>query len=392
MRIGVDASCWNNKRGFGRFTREILRAVLRQDTENEYLFLVDQQTEPGCEFPAQATPIVVATSSAASSAASAEGRRSLVDILRMSRAAAGGRFDLFFFPAVYSYFPLYPKSKLVVTFHDAIAERHPNLIFPSRTSRCFWGLKTWLARRQADLIVTVSDFARRSLIKQWNLDPERVQVIQEGASSVFKPNGDSERLARILGRLGLPSDAPYLLHVGGLSPHKNLEFLIDVFAEIVAAPKHSPTKLLLVGDCSGDNFYSSVDSVRERIDRLQMASQVILTGYMSDSDLACLYNGALALVFPSLEEGFGLPAVEAMSCGLPVIASKAGSLPEVVGTAGLFFEPGKPRELRARIEAILDQADLRSQLSRKSLKRSGDFSWTRAAADLIEIFHSMHSP
>ena len=390
MRIGVDASCWSNQRGFGRFTREILRAVVRQDTENEYVFVVDQQTAPKCDFPAGTTRIVVATSCAPSTAASAQSRRGLVDILQMSHAVARGKFDLFFFPAVYSYFPVYPKPKLIVTFHDAIAERHPQLIFSSRTSRCLWSLKAWFAQRQADLIVTVSDFSRSCLVKQWNLNPERVRVIQEAAAPIFKPDKAPERLDDILCELGVPPSLPYLMHVGGLSPHKNLEFLIDVFAEVLAKPEHSLTRLLLVGDYVGDGFYSSLDSIRERIERRQVSSQVILTGYVSDSDLVHLYNGALALMYPSYEEGFGLPALEAMSCGLPVIASRAGSLPEVIGAAGLFFEPGNRRELRARIEAILDDAVLRSNLRKKSLERAREFSWTASAAHLIEIFHSVY--
>ena len=265
-----------------------------------------------------------------------------------------------------------PFDEVILYAHsyDTIAERHPQLIFSSRTSRCLWSLKAWSAQRQADLIVTVSDFAHSCLVKQWNLNPEKVRVIQEAAAPIFKPDKAPERLDDILCELGVSPPLPYLMHVGGLSPHKNLEFLIDVFADVLAKPEHSLLRLLLVGDYAGDGFYSSLDSIRERIERRQVSSQVILTGYVSDSDLVHLYNGALALMYLSYEEGFGLPAVEAMSCGLPVIASRAGSLPEVIEAAGLFFEPGNRRELRARIEAILDDAVLRSNLGKKSLERS----------------------
>ena len=132
-------------------------------------------------------------------------------------------------------------------------------------------------------------------------------MIQEAAAPIFKPDKAPERLDDILCELGVSPPLPYLMHVGGLSPHKNLEFLIDVFADVLAKPEHSLLRLLLVGDYAGDGFYSSLDSIRERIERRQVSSQVILTGYVSDSDLVHLYNGALALMYPSYEEGFGLP-------------------------------------------------------------------------------------
>lgn len=389
MKIGVDASCWNQRRGFGRFTRELLRALLDVDTENEYTFLIDRPSEPLCDFPPRASRMAVPTSRAQISAASAHGYRTPADLWRMSRAAANGRFDLFFFPAVYSYFPLPPGPKCVVTFHDTIAERYPDLTFPNRRAWLFWRLKTWLACRQAHVVLTVSRHARDSLLRQWNLDPRRIRVVSEAPSPLFRPVQDPEMLSSVLARWGLSSTTPYLLYVGGISPHKNLDFLLRVFVRLVADPRFSQARLLLVGDYANDVFYSSFSDLQKTLTGLDPISSVIFTGYVSDEELLHLYNGALALVLPSLEEGFGLPVVEAMACGTPVLTSRAGSLPEVVGDAGLFFDARNPKELEEALTAVLTDGALRVTLSSRARERAQQFSWTRAADIVKELFREL---
>lgn len=385
MKIGVDASCWSNRRGFGRFTRELLRALLEADTENRYVLLMDPYSSSFPDLPPQASRTVVPTQQPPTLAAAAEGHRSLGDILRMSRAT-WGKFDLFFFPAVYSYFPLLGGAKCVVVFHDAIAERHPQLTFPDARARLFWNAKCWLARHQADVIVTVSQHSRDTLIEQWRLDPASVRVISEAPSSIFRPLPAAAERARLLARLKLPPDTRYLIYVGGISPHKNLEMLVDVFSRLVQRPACSDLKLLLVGDCRKDVFYSSFSRISGMVNARGQSGSIFFTDYVPDEELVHLYNGALALVFPSLEEGFGLPAVEAMACGTPVIASNAGSLPETVGEGGLFFDPRAAEELEAALLRVLDDEDLRRELSARALRRAGQFSWKQAAADLKRIF------
>ncbi|MFQ5739070.1 MAG: glycosyltransferase family 4 protein [Acidobacteriota bacterium] len=387
MKIGVDATCWSNRRGFGRLARELLSALLRRDRVNHYSFLVDQQSYAECRFPEAVRPIIVPTRQAPGQAASATSRRSLGDLFRMSRAATG--FDLFFFPAVYGYFPLLPRQKSVVMFHDAIADRHPEWIFPKRRLRFFWDSKVWLARHQASLILTVSEFARDSLLSQWKLAPKRVRVIREAASPVFRRLDPAEVDLEVLERWGMDASTPYLIHVGGFSPHKNLPWLVDVFADLTRQTRFAKLRLLLVGDFTGDSFHSNYQQIVGRIEVHRLSNRVILTGYLEDEVLVQLYNGARALVFPSREEGFGLPAVEAMACAIPVVASRAGSLPEVIGEAGLLFNPSRPADLKRALESVLDHADLRADLSARALKRSRSFSWERAAQSLLEMFEDV---
>ena len=388
MKIGVDASCWTNQRGFGRYTRELLSALLELDRDNQYVFLIDDQSYAAAHLPPRATPLIVRTRQAATSAAAADGSRGVTDILRMTRATRG-HFDLFFYPAVYSYFPLLPGPRCIVTFHDAIADRHPELTFPDRRARLFWSAKCRLARMQADVILTVSEYARASVIDQWHLDPRKVRAVLEAPSEVFRPVRDDAVRAPLLARWGLAADTPYLIYVGGISPHKNLEFLIEGFCRILEQPRFSNTRLLLVGGYSKDVFYSSFAALSRLVERRGRQARVIFTGYVPDEDLVHLYNGAQALVFPSLEEGFGLPAVEAMACGLPVVVSNTGSLPEVTAGAGVYFDPRDPAELERALERVLADPGLRRELSQRSLTRAAQFSWGQTATALLELFREV---
>jgi len=185
MRIGVDVCTWNNRRGFGRFTRELLEAVLADDKKNEYLFFVDSESAESNEFPSNVKTIIAQTQVSPMEAASASGRRSVKDLWSMSREVLRHKIDLFFFPAVYSYFPIFNRTKIIVTVHDVIADHHPELVFPNSRLKTFWKLKQNMAIRQAHLILTVSEYSKREIIEYFKLPESKVRVISEAARSVF---------------------------------------------------------------------------------------------------------------------------------------------------------------------------------------------------------------
>ena len=159
MKIGIDACTWNNKRGFGRFTRELLEAILAIDCENEYLFFVDSHNAETAEFPANVKVIVVPTKVSPMKAASAAGRRSISDLWKMSREVLKHKIDLFFFPAVYSYYPIFNRAKIIVTIHDVIADNHPEMVFQNSRLKLFWKLKQNIAIKQSNIILTVSEYS-----------------------------------------------------------------------------------------------------------------------------------------------------------------------------------------------------------------------------------------
>ncbi len=386
MRIGIDASCWANKRGYGRFTREMLTALVKQDKENEYVFFMDSVTAGPGNFPPNVECIIINLSQPPTQAASASGRRSIPDILRMGRRVSKERLDLFFYPSVYTYFPIFGRVKKIVTIHDVTAEKYPELIFSNRTNRTLWNLKVWLAIKQADLIMTVSEFSRQGIIEHFGISGENIRVVSEASVKDFRPIHETDFLSDTLAPFGLDISTRYILYVGGIAPHKNLSTLINAYSRLINDTNHKDVKLVLVGDYERDAFLID-NNLQDLLKHLQLKDKVIFTGFISDKELVCFYNAAMVFVLPSFMEGFGLPAVEAMACGTPVIGSKTSALPEVVGDAGLFFDPDKPDELLEHLTTIVEDGALRKKLAQRSIQRAATFSWQKSAVQTLNVFN-----
>ncbi len=387
MIIGVDACCWGNKRGFGRFTRELLQALLEIDDRNEYLFFIDSETTDVDDIPDRVEKVTARTEFSQVKAAAAGGRRSILDIWAMSREVLKHKVDIFFFPAVYSYFPIFNRTKVLLTLHDVIADHHPEMIFPNAKSKYLWKLKQRVAIGQADLIATVSENSKKEIVEYFRLPESRLRIISEAARPIFKVLPKNNGFVSTLDRYGLDYGEKFLLYVGGISPHKNLGRLIDAFMQI-----DDPTetlKLVLVGDYKDDPFFSAYPQLRAQVTNLRLSGKVMFTGFVSDEDLAYLYNAATLLVFPSLEEGFGLPAIEAMACGTPVAASRTGSLPEILGPVGRFFDPLSVPDMSRVIREVLLDERLRQKMRSDGLKRSESFQWKQAAEDTLAIFEEL---
>ena len=381
MEIGIDGGCLSNRRGFGRFARQLLGALATYSDRHHFKVFIDRPSAAHVEIPPCCERIVVNVSEAPSKAASAHGRRSWRDMISMGWAVARSGIDLMYFPATYSFFPVWNVPRLVVTMHDTLPLTHPQLVFPRASGRIAWRLKEAVALRWADQIVTVSHTSAHA-IRKWlgNADP-RIRVITEGPDAIFRPRAHEPGAREALARHAIPSSARYLLYVGGLSPHKNLIRLIEGFAS--GAP--ADVNLVLSGDVQ-DVFHTHVPEIHAAIDRHRLSDRVFMPGFVPDDDLVYLYSRATALVLPSLMEGFGLPAVESMACGTPVIASRAGSLPEIVGDAGLYFDPTDVNSISKAIEAFLTDDARRMTLAQTALDRAALFTWEAAASKLIACF------
>ncbi len=304
----------------------------------------------------------------------------------MGRAAARAGLDLLFFPASYSFFPVWNVGRVVVTLHDTMALAHPELIFPTRLGRLAWWLKEQAAVRRADRIVTVSQTARRDILDWFRWPEDRVRVVPEGPSDAFEPRPPDAAEEVVLRRHRIDPARRFLLYVGGLSPHKNLSRLIEAFAQ--AAP--ASTDLVFVGDL-GDVFHTHIPELRRVIAGSGLESRVNFTGFVPDDELAVLYRRSYALIQPSLMEGFGLPLVEAMACGTPVLASRAGSLPEVLGDAGRYFEPTDVEAMAALIRSFLADPAARDTLATRALERSRRYTWSESARALLACFEELET-
>ena len=377
MKIGVDVSTWIHQQGYGRCTRGLLGALLDLDHHNDYLLFLDSETAACAKDLPEGQRIhrvVVKTSRAATQAASVEGHRSLFDLWSMSQAVCrrGNDLDLFFFPSVYTFFPLRAKTKVVVTIHDLIAGSYPQLVLPFWKSRFFWRLKIQYALRKANLIITASEKAKKDILEKHDLDDKKVKVIPLGVSKIFRP-------------LSIPP-GPFILYVGNFSPHKNLTTLLQAYHRLLTKDGFLDIKLVIIGDFKNNGSLTNYNRLQREIGKRGLTQQVVFTGHLPDEKLIQFYNSAVLLVSPSLDEGFGLPGLEGMACGTPVVASRAGALPEVMGEAAQFFDPHRPDELAERMEEILRSEPLRSEMRRRGLERARKFSWELSARSLLSLF------
>lgn len=380
IHVGIDGSAWDNERGFGRFTRSLVAALASRRSGFRYTLVCDRPPER--PVPAGVATRVAGARRSMAEASSGKGARGSSDMLTLSRAAAGLGADLLFWPASYSFYPVLSRVPKLVCIHDTIPERFPELIFPTRRNLLLWRAKSWLARMQARRILTVSEASARDIAEMLHVPRDRIDVTTEGADAAFRPVTDGTILAAARARHGIAADDRVLTYVGGFNRHKNVLRLIEAMPRILAACPDA--RLVIVGRTTGARFWDNVDDLKAGASKDARASERIsFTGEVSDADMAELLAASEALVFPSLWEGFGLPAVEAMYCGTPVLASNRGSLPEVVGGAGLFFDPERTEDLAGAAIRLLGEPGLRAFLGRAAEERAVRFTW-ESSAELTE--------
>jgi glycosyltransferase involved in cell wall biosynthesis len=385
LKIGVDGACWANRRGYGRFAREICRAMIREAPEHEFVCFVDPEAERTfAPDEPNARLARVPQRRAPTAAAAADGSRSPVDMLRFTRAVWGESLDAFFSPSVYTFFPLPPGLPAVVTIHDAIAERFPELTLPSRRARLFWRLKVSLALRQAALVLTVSDYARRDVEQVHHVAGSRMRVALEAPAEAYRPREDDEAVEAAARRTGVPEGARWFTYVGGFNPHKNVDVLVRAHARLAEELGDAAPHLVLVGSTSGDVFHGSLAQIRAEVERLGTGSRVHWPGYVPDDELSHLHTGALGLVLVSEAEGFGLPAVEAAACGCPVVATIESPLPGLLAGGGIFVEPGEEDALHGALSRLARDESTRRAMGAAALERAGELSWPRAARAALD--------
>jgi glycosyltransferase involved in cell wall biosynthesis len=265
----------------------------------------------------------------------------------------------------------------VLTVHDLIFRYHPAHHKP--LNRWYLNLTMPLYCRRASRIIAISEQTRRDLIAAYGLPPEKITVIYEAADPRFRPQS-AESVAAVRARYGLPNR--YLLFVGTIEPRKNLTTLLEAFSGI--RNREPRTKLVIVGRKGWlyEGFF-------RRLRALGLEGEVLFTGFVPDEDLPALYSAADLFVFPSLYEGFGLPPLEAMACGTPVVCSNTSSLPEIVGEAALTFDPLDAEEMSATIEEALDDAALREEMREKGLRQAAKFSWEKTAQETFQVYQEV---
>ena len=363
MRIAIDARLWGEPRsGIGRYTRSLVEALVRLAPDERWVLYTDRpvaDAPPGTLVRSLPWPQRLVWTLWA---APRDLRRQPVDLFH---GVTG--FEL----------PPGGAGRLVTTVHDLIPLRFPRLV-PWRHR---WAVRALLgsALRRARQVIAVSEATRGELLARYRLPADRVRVVPEAAAACFTPPSAGV-LAEARARHGL--EAPYVLFVGLLEPKKNLGTLFRAVARLREAGGFRAATLAIAGAPG----WGLPDLAAEAA-RLGVGDVVRLLGPVPDEDLPALYGEALAFVFPSRWEGFGLPVLEAMAAGAPVIATCRGAVPEVAGDAALLVEP-EAGPLADALARLLDDAGLRERLREAGLRRARAFSWERAAAETLAVYRA----
>jgi glycosyltransferase involved in cell wall biosynthesis len=267
----------------------------------------------------------------------------------------------------------------IITIYDLIPVKYPEY--------CQQGIVSLVKNilesiRKDTLIACISQSSKDDLCDFMDIDPSRVFVTPLAASDNFYPCTDQYKIKSVKKNLGIP-DNPYILSLATLEPRKNIATIIRSFYKLVQESKIDDLVLVLVGT-KGWDFNEVFNEIESSI----IQDRVIVTGYVDDEDLAPLYSGATVFVYPSLYEGFGLPPLEAMQCGVPVITSNTSSLPEVVGDAGIMLNPLDIDSICESIENIYSSQDIYKQMSAASISQAKKFSWEKCAEQTIEVYRA----
>lgn len=276
--------------------------------------------------------------------------------------------------------PLASPCPLVVTFHDLLLKVAPEFL-PSIPASVYFNVVNWRAVSSASKIITVSVFTAKELVSLYPWSEAKVSTVYSGIGQAFRPVGDQAVLGRMRKKYGLRN--PYCLYIGTYKRHKNLETLVKAYGQL-------PRKILLQWDLvlvgKEDGRFPEVPRL---LRELGIEPRVIRLKFVEEEDLPALYSGADVFVLPSLYEGFGFPLLEAMACGVPVVAARISSLNEVGQGAALWVDPLDASQMAAAIEQVLSQPDLRLSLRAKGLARAGAFSWLDTAERVLEIYESV---
>lgn len=292
------------------------------------------------------------------------------------------KFDVFHSP----YLKLPPEHitggiPRVLTVYDLIPVTAPELVTSNLTA--FFKEILGSVNQRKDWAVCISEYTKQEFCEYMKIPPERVFVAPLAAASHFYPVRDTDRIATVCRKYRIP-EGNYFLSLAAPQPRKNLTHLIHCFFRLLADKPDLDINLVLVGSKDLGWMYDDIFVAAQASEK--HSSRVIFTGYIPDEDLSEVYSGAKAFIFPSLYEGFGLPPLEAMQCGTPVITSNTTSLPEVVGDAGILVNPKDEDSLCQAMLDILSNTALCQRLSQNALVRSSQFSWAKCAADTIEVY------
>jgi len=373
MRIAIDyRSALSQRVGVGRYTHNLVRSLSRLDQENEYIlfsFLLKgyrsrilAASAPGSNFTLLSAPIPTRMT------------RFLANRLSIPIEKLIGHCDIAHFPEPY---PFRSRvGKVIVTVHDVSFELMPEMF--TRDTVSIFRKQMEVVLRRADEIVAVSERTKKDLMDLYGIDCGKIHVVLHGVEESFRPMKEGEGLGEVRDRYGLPEK--FVLQVGTLEPRKNHKRLLEAYR--LMCEKHTAEHSLVICGKRGwldEDIYKAAGGPG-------LEGKVAFTGYVSDEELPFIYNLASAVVYPSLYEGFGLPVIEGMACGRPVLTSSRGAMAEVAGEAALFVDPEDVDEMADGLRRLLYDEPLRERLIKAGLERAARFTWEETARQTLAVY------
>lgn len=353
MKIAIDVqTTLGQPTGFGFYVSNLVNYLQKQNTPHTFELIEPQSSQ---DF---STP-----------------QRLIWDQFRFPAIAKNKKVDLIHQPCFSAPFSF--SGPVVITIHDIIS-----LLFPENipfASRMFYSKWMPFSYSKATKIITISESTKNDIVRVLRIPEEKITVIPLAVDDKFRKPAKNNEVKEVAKKYNIKND--YILHIGTLEPRKNLGFLIDVFSEVIQSTTSRDLSLVITGK-KGWYYEDLFDKVR----KLNLEGKVIFTGYIDEADKPALYKGAKIFAFPSIYEGFGLPPLEAMASGIPVISSNTSSMGEVVGEAGILLSPKDQKEWVKAIRKVNETPQLRLEMVGKNKEQVRKFSWEKTAQKTIEVY------
>jgi len=368
MRIGIDARMFGKKiSGLGTYTENLIQNIIKLDHENDYfLFMLEPDFSP-YQPPSDKIHKIKTNSK----------WYSYSEQTKFLWLLNKYKLDLMHF----SHFnaPIFYNRKRITTIHDITPK-----FFPGHKQKLWWHKKAYELTLKSSLkkskqIITDSNFIKQTLIKYFNIPQEKISVVYLGIDKSFLVTENYAKIKELEDKYKITK--PFIFFISAWRSHKNFEGLIKAF-EILKKNKDFDYQLVLGGQ--EDPYYPNI---RKTIESSEFKNDIITPGFISEDELILFYNAAKIFVIPSFYEGFGLVGLEAASCGLPVVSSSAGSLPEILDQAALYFDPNKIEQMVEKIKQVLNNSQLQEELKQKGFQQIKKFSWSECAKKTLEIYN-----
>lgn len=377
MKIGIDARLYNES-GIGRYIRNLLNLLQILDIKNQYFIFLLESDYKNLKFNPNFHKVLANFK-----------WYGISEQIKFPKILNQQNLDIVHFP--HFNVPIFYKGKFIVTIHDLIhqkfAMKKATALNPIAYKLKQIGYKKVFQNgiKKSEKILVPSNYVKKELIKDWSVNDYKITVTYEGVDEILlniNSEMTSDDVLESLRQLKIAQ--PYIFYVGNAHPHKNVDGLIKAFLSL--RKRHQSLKLVLSG---GDHYFWQKVIKEFKKDQIDSSNDIIFTGFVSDKQLVALYKGAKCFVMPSFEEGFGIPLLEAMSVGCPVVSSNAASLPEIADDAALYFDPRNIEDIAVKISKVLDNEKTRKNLIERGKNRYRKFSWKKLAGETLKIYNSV---